>query len=172
MQPRASFDLLHLGDGKFPLDRFAPDTLRLSPLPSRRRANDSEKDLGYPREQHGSTQGALRTYEGGMGFTDTFTESFGIFLRKALQINARNWRRGSESNAAFTDFQPQYPDLQGFFSIDFKGVQALFATIRPLPALTRRAHPACSVIEEIVEGFVEGFLPNSAASVAHASPLP
>ena len=40
------------------------------------------------------------------------------------------WRRGSESNGVFTDCQPQYPDLRGYFNADFTGVQALFDTIR------------------------------------------
>jgi hypothetical protein len=43
------------------------------------------------------------------------------------------------------------------FNADFTGVQAVSDTIRPLPALTRHVHPYYSVIEEIVEGFVEGF---------------
>jgi hypothetical protein len=67
-------------------------------------------------------------------------------------------RRGSESNGVFTDCQPQYPDLQGDFNIDFTGVQALFDTIRLNSPPTRRLPVAYSVIEEIVEGFVEGFL--------------
>jgi hypothetical protein len=54
---------------------------------------------------------------------------------------------------SFNDCQPQYPDLQGNFKIDFKGLQALFGTTRHLPALTRYAYPAYSVIEEFVEGF-------------------
>ena len=66
-------------------------------------------------------------------------------------------RRGSESNAVFPDCQPQYPDLQGYFNSDFTGVQALFGTIRHVPDLTRHLPAAYSVIEEIVEGFVEGF---------------
>jgi hypothetical protein len=69
----------------------------------------------------------------------------------------KTWRRGSESNEVFTGCQPQYPDLQGYFNIDPKGFQAVFGTTRHLPALTRNAHPAYSVVEEIVEGFVEGF---------------
>src|ERR1035437_3112944 len=68
------------------------------------------------------------------------------------------WRRRSESNGVFTDCQPQYPDLQGNFNIDSKGLQEIFGTTRHLPDLTRHAHAAYSVIEEIVEGFVEGFL--------------
>jgi len=68
-----------------------------------------------------------------------------------------SWRRGSESNEVFTDGQPQYPDLQGHFNFDSKGLQAVSGTTRHLPALTRHAPGACSVIEEIVEGFVEGF---------------
>jgi len=67
-----------------------------------------------------------------------------------------NWRRGSESNDVFTDYQPQYPDLHGFFNIDFTGVQAISDTNRPLPDLTRHLLAYYSVIEEIVEGFVEG----------------
>src|SRR5665647_533543 len=67
-------------------------------------------------------------------------------------------RRGSESNGVFTDCQPQYPDLQGYFNPDLTRVQALFITIRYLPDLTRHIPAAYSVIEEIVEGFVEAFL--------------
>jgi hypothetical protein len=66
-------------------------------------------------------------------------------------------RLGSESNEVFTDGQPQYPDLQGHFNFDSKGLQAVSGTPRHLPALTRHAPGACPVIEEIVEGFVEGF---------------
>jgi hypothetical protein len=65
-------------------------------------------------------------------------------------------RQGSESNAVFTDCQPQYPDLQGDFNADFTGLQEVSDTIRRLPDLTRHVHSAYSVIEEIVEGFVEG----------------
>jgi hypothetical protein len=53
--------------------------------------------------------------------------------------------------------QPQYLGLQGNFIIDSKELQAVFGITRHLPALTRHAHPAYSVIEEFVEGFVEGF---------------
>ena len=38
-----------------------------------------------------------------------------------------------------------------------KGVQEVSATIRALPDLTRHSPAAYSVIEETVEGFVEGF---------------
>ena len=62
-----------------------------------------------------------------------------------------------ESNGVFTDYQPQYPDLQGYFNAGFAGVQAVFITIRQLPDLTHHLPPYYSVIEEIVEGFVEGF---------------
>jgi hypothetical protein len=44
------------------------------------------------------------------------------------------------------------------FNIDSTGVQEVFATTRHAPALTRHVHPAYSVIEEFVEGFVEEFL--------------
>jgi hypothetical protein len=67
-------------------------------------------------------------------------------------------RRRSESNDVFAGCQPQYPDLQAHFNIDFKGLQTVFGTTRHLPDLTRRLYPAYSVIEEIIEGFVEGFL--------------
>src|ERR1019366_9608253 len=79
------------------------------------------------------------------------------FLLSASTSNAESWRRGSESNGVFTDYQPQYPDLQGHSSIDSKGLQAVFGTTRHLPDLTRHIPVAHSVIEEIVEGFVEGF---------------
>ena len=65
--------------------------------------------------------------------------------------------RESESNGAFTDYQPRYPNLQGDFNAGFTGVQEVSNTIGPLPDLTRHLHPAYSIIEEIVEGFVEGF---------------
>jgi hypothetical protein len=68
-----------------------------------------------------------------------------------------NWRRGSESNEVFTDCQPQYPDLQGYFNADFMGLQEVSVTIRSLPDITRHLSAYYSVIEEIVEGFVEGF---------------
>jgi len=67
------------------------------------------------------------------------------------------WRRGSESNEVFTDYQPQYPDLQGYFNADFTGLQEVSDIIRQLPDLTRHTPTAYSVIEEFVEGFVEGF---------------
>jgi hypothetical protein len=63
-----------------------------------------------------------------------------------------------ESNEIFTDYQPQYPDLQGYFNFDFTGVQAVFNTIRQLPDLTRHLPASYSVIEEIIEGFVEGLM--------------
>jgi hypothetical protein len=66
-------------------------------------------------------------------------------------------RRGSESNEVFTDNQPQYPDLRGNINAVIKGVQEVSTTIRELPDLTRQSPVAYSVIEEIVEGFVEGF---------------
>jgi hypothetical protein len=65
-------------------------------------------------------------------------------------------RRGSESKGAFTDYQPQCPDLQGDFNVGFTGVPALFETIRLNSPPARHTPAAYSVIEEIVEGFVEG----------------
>jgi hypothetical protein len=67
----------------------------------------------------------------------------------------KNWRRGSESNEVFTDNQPQYPDLQGYFTADFTGVQEVYGPICALPDLTHHIPTAYSVVEEIVEGFVE-----------------
>ena len=64
-------------------------------------------------------------------------------------------RRRSESDDVFTGCQPQYPDLQGYFNIDSKGLQAVFGTTRHLPALTLYPHRAYSVIEEFVEDFGE-----------------
>ena len=78
--------------------------------------------------------------------------------RPKIKIYVSRWRRGSESSGVFTDYQPQYPDLQGDFNADFTRVQAVFNTIRQLSDLTRHLHAFYSVIEEIVEGFVEGFL--------------
>ena len=70
----------------------------------------------------------------------------------------------------FTDFQPQYPDLQGYFTVDFTRVQALFYTICQLPDLTRQLPGFYPVIEEIVEGFVEGFLTKLTASAGTSPP--
>jgi hypothetical protein len=69
----------------------------------------------------------------------------------------RRRRRGSESNGVFTNCQPQYPDLLGYFNLDSTGVQGPFDTTRHLPDVPRHIHPAYSVIEEIVEEIVEGF---------------
>jgi hypothetical protein len=63
----------------------------------------------------------------------------------------------SESHEAFTDYQPQYPDLRGYFNADIARVQDVFDTIRQLSDLTRHIPASYSVIEEIVEVFVEGF---------------
>jgi len=75
----------------------------------------------------------------------------------SVKIHVSHWRRRSESNEVFTDYQPQYPDLQGYFTADFTGVQAVYGAIGTLPDLTRHIPTANSVIEEIVEGFVEAF---------------
>jgi len=64
------------------------------------------------------------------------------------------WRGANE---VFTDDEPQYPDLPGDINTVFKGVREVSATIRALPGLTRQSPVAYSVIEEIIEGFVEGF---------------
>jgi hypothetical protein len=69
-----------------------------------------------------------------------------------------NGGAGQTSNEVFTDYQPQYPDLQDYFNADFTRVQAVFNTIRQLPDLTRHLPGYYSLIEEIVEGFVVGFL--------------
>jgi hypothetical protein len=52
--------------------------------------------------------------------------------------------------------QLQYPDLQGFFNIGFTDFQQVSDIIRQLSDLTRNA-PLTTVIEQIVEEFVEGF---------------
>jgi len=72
--------------------------------------------------------------------------------------NELGWRRGSESGGAFSGNQPAYPDLQGHFNPYFTGLQAVFGTIRPPSGLSRHTHGFNTIIEEIVEGFVEGFL--------------
>jgi hypothetical protein len=46
-----------------------------------------------------------------------------------------------------------------YFNNCFKEIQATFGATCQLSALTRRAHGTHLVIEEIVEGFVEGFAP-------------
>jgi len=98
----------------------------------------------------------------------------GRFSTKAKKSRnlLNRWRRGSESNDVFTDNQPQYPDFQGYFSADFIGVQAPFTTTHHLPDLTRHVHCYYSVIEEIVEGFVEGFLTNSKPFSPMSAPDP
>jgi hypothetical protein len=48
--------------------------------------------------------------------------------------------------------------LRGNFNADLTRVQAVSNTIRQLSDLTRHLPAAYSVIEEIVEGFVESFL--------------
>jgi len=50
-----------------------------------------------------------------------------------------------ESSDVFTNNQPQYPDLQGYFNADFTVVQEIFNTTRSLPHLTRRLHDYYSV---------------------------
>jgi hypothetical protein len=81
---------------------------------------------------------------------------FGDGKLTRIQNFLNQQRRGSESNEVFTDCQPQYPDLQGDFNSDFTGLQEVSDAIRRLPDLTRHIHGAYSVIEEFVEGFVEG----------------
>ena len=86
---------------------------------------------------------------------EDFTESRCFFLQNP---NDNGLGQGSESKDVFTDCQPQYPDLQGDFNADFTGLQEVSDPIRQLPNLTRHVPAASSVIEEIVEGFVESFL--------------
>jgi hypothetical protein len=81
-------------------------------------------------------------------FSSNFPTNIGLFA----------WRRGSESNGAFTDNQPQYPDFERNFTPDFTRLQASFTTTPHAPDLTCHAHGYYSVIEEIVEGFVEGLI--------------
>ena len=85
-------------------------------------------------------------------------------LHKQLDLEA-----GVGIERVFTDRQPQYPDLQGYFTVDFTRVQALFHTICQLSDLTRQLPGFYPVIEEIVEGFVEGFLTKLAASADASS---
>jgi hypothetical protein len=85
-------------------------------------------------------------------------------LHKQLDLEA-----GVGIERVFTDCQPQYPDLQGYFTVDFTRVQALFHTICQLSDLTRQLPGFYPVIEEIVEGFVEGFLTKLAASADASS---
>jgi hypothetical protein len=83
---------------------------------------------------------------------------FGDGKLTRIQKFLNQQRRGSETNEVFTDYQPQYPDLQAHLNAVFSGLQEVFTTIRQLPDLTPHLPVAYSVIEEIVEGFVEGFL--------------
>jgi hypothetical protein len=82
----------------------------------------------------------------------------GLASRRTFEsryITIYYWRRMSESNDVFAGCQPKYPDLQGHFNIDSKGLQAAFGTIRHLQDLTRHAHLPYSVIEEFVGGFMD-----------------
>jgi hypothetical protein len=54
---------------------------------------------------------------------------------------------------------------RGYFNTGFTGHQAVFCTTRHLLDLTRRIPTAYSVIEEIVEGFVEGYWDELAMSL-------
>jgi hypothetical protein len=45
---------------------------------------------------------------------------------------------GSESNDVWNGCQPQYPDLQGKFNIDFTRLQGVWGTTRHIPGLTRQ----------------------------------
>jgi hypothetical protein len=56
--------------------------------------------------------------------------------------------------------------LQRDFNSDFTGVQEAFGTIRSLSDLTRHLPTFYSVIDEIVEGFVEVFWDRAIASSA------
>ena len=51
---------------------------------------------------------------------------------------------GRNLNDVFISNQPQYPDLQGHFDIDSKGLQAVSDTTRHLPDLAQHLHPAYS----------------------------
>ena len=78
-------------------------------------------------------------------------------LGQVRMLEQEVWRKGSESNGVFTDYQPQCTDLQGDLNSNFTGLQWVFGTTRRLPALTRRLATAYSLIEEIVGGFVEDY---------------
>ena len=67
------------------------------------------------------------------------------------------FRRGSESNEVFPGNQPQHLDFLRCLNAGFIGAQAIFNTARHLPYLKRHLFPLYSIIEEIVEGFVERF---------------
>jgi hypothetical protein len=56
--------------------------------------------------------------------------------------------------------------LRGYFNADLTTVQAVFDTIRQLSDLTRYLPASYSVIEKIVEGFVEGFSRRAHTSLA------
>ena len=90
-----------------------------------------------------------------MASSATMLEGEGRFssLVQSRGICVSRWRWESESNEAFADDQPQYPDLQGNINAVPKGAQAVSASIRALPDLTRQSPVTYSVIEETVEGF-------------------
>jgi hypothetical protein len=126
--------------------------------------NESDDVTITLRQLHGSNRGSA--FEAGKTRLHRSTLSDTTQTEKASRFAlggkcecscSKTWRRGSESNGVFTDCQPQYPDLQGYFNTGFTGLQAVFITIRHLPDLTRQIPAAYSVIEEIVEGFVEEF---------------
>ena len=93
----------------------------------------------------------------GKGQPELFLDFAGTLPKLFCYFAGTFWRRRSESNEVFTDHQPQNPELRGYFTAVFTGVQEVIYTIRQQSDLTRRTPRFYSVIEEIVEGFVEGF---------------
>src|SRR5208282_5111248 len=58
-----------------------------------------------------------------------------IFINPC-RTHGSDWRRGSESNEVFTDYQPQYPDLQGFLTLILQGFKRFLTLADPSGKLT------------------------------------
>jgi hypothetical protein len=58
------------------------------------------------------------------------------FLTHCCSSN-KIWRRSTESNGVFTDYQPQYPDLQGGFYAGFTGLQEVSDTYPPTTGINQ-----------------------------------
>jgi hypothetical protein len=80
----------------------------------------------------------------------------------ALPLHPAGWRKESvKFLTIFLNRHPEFtemiPNARLNLKADFTWFQELFSTTRPPPDLTRHLHAYYSVIEEILEGFVELF---------------
>jgi hypothetical protein len=102
---------------------------------------------------------------------DDIKNFFGHFYSPVLKKWNRTLKRNSQSfriqkssclavvwpKSDFVFARSRYPDFQGDFNARFPSIQAPFFTIHIFPVPARHSPGYHSVIEEIVEGFVEDF---------------